>query len=299
MSAPEGSPEVQRYLLSASRLYEDLEYERALDQLASAKRFAHRVEDDVTIALYEGIILADLGKKEASTAAFKAALFLNPEATLPVTVSPKVERDFEAARADVRKELAPIIARQEAEKQRKEEERRAAELQAQAAEKQRKEEEERHAAELQAQAAEKQRQEEARRAAELKAQEEAERLRSANHRPVLEPAAPAISTGPDLRVAPQVEAPRRSRPVLPFVLLGAGALAGGAGGYFGIQSRSDTRSAREPGFQSVRADHLESARGNALIANVLLGTATAAGIGALISFLSSGGDDAPTAEAAR
>jgi hypothetical protein len=111
--------------------------------------------------------------------------------------------------------------------------------------------------------------------------------------------APVISTGPDLRAAPTLEAPRHSSRVLPFVLLGAGALAGGAGGYFGMQSKSDIQSAREAGFQSMRVERLENARGNALLANILIGSATAAGIGALIGFISSDGDEAPTTEAAR
>jgi chemotaxis protein histidine kinase CheA len=286
--AEERSPEFQRYLLAASHLYENLEYERALEQLASARRFAHGVEDDVIIALYEGLILADLGKQEF-LAAFKAALFLQPDAKLPVKVSPKVEQDFEAVRAEVRKELAPLLARQAAEKLRKEEERRATELKAQQELAQR-QEEARRAAELKAQEAEKQRQEEARRTAELKAQEEA-RKQAITYRPLMEPSAPAAAT--------MLEAPQRSRPVLPFVLIGAGALAGGAGGYLGMQSRSDIQSARDAGFQSVRGEHLESARSKALLANVLIGTATAAGIGALISFLTSGGDEAPTAEASR
>ncbi|WP_224248590.1 tetratricopeptide repeat protein [Hyalangium gracile] len=94
------------YLLSVNRLYAALEYEKALEQLTRAKRFAHTVEDDVTLSLYEGIILADMNRLEDSTAAFKAALFLNPEAKLPLEVSPKVAKRFESVRQEVRSEIA-------------------------------------------------------------------------------------------------------------------------------------------------------------------------------------------------
>lgn len=112
------SVEVQLYLDSVSRLYENLDYERALEQIASAKRLIRRVDDDEALALYEGIILADMGKKEQASVAFKGALFLNPKATLPVQVSPKVEHLFESLRKQVDQQLAPIRAKREAERQR-------------------------------------------------------------------------------------------------------------------------------------------------------------------------------------
>lgn len=97
---------VRNYVVSARRLYEDLEYERALEQLSRAKRFSRTEADDVLLSLYEGLILADLGKKDEANAAFKAALFLQPDAKLPLKVSPKVQQQFEAAREQVRRELA-------------------------------------------------------------------------------------------------------------------------------------------------------------------------------------------------
>lgn len=109
--AEEGA-EFKAYLLSATRLYEDLEYERALEQLSSARRFARTVEDDVSLSLYQGLILADMGKWEDSTAAFKAALFLRPDAQLPMKVSPKVQQHFEHARQLVRRDMAASAAQQ-------------------------------------------------------------------------------------------------------------------------------------------------------------------------------------------
>ncbi|MFE8602916.1 hypothetical protein [Archangium violaceum] len=100
------SPEVRTYLTSVSSLYESLEYERALEQISSARRLTRGAEDDVALSLYEGLILADMGQNDAASAAFKAALFLNPEAKLPVRVSPKVARQFKGLRKQVKQALA-------------------------------------------------------------------------------------------------------------------------------------------------------------------------------------------------
>ncbi|WP_257463577.1 hypothetical protein [Archangium lipolyticum] len=112
----QGASEVQNYLVSVNRLYEDLEYERALEQIHRARRLSRGVEEDVALGLYEGILLDELGKKDDATAAFKAALFLRPDAKLPVQVSPKVEKHFESIRIEVKRELAPLLARREAER---------------------------------------------------------------------------------------------------------------------------------------------------------------------------------------
>jgi hypothetical protein len=98
----ENSVEVRTYLLSVQRLFEDLEYERALDQINLARRMAREAEDEVTLSLYEGIILCDLSKQEEGRAAFKAALLLRPDAKLPVQVAPKVEQLFESVRQQVK-----------------------------------------------------------------------------------------------------------------------------------------------------------------------------------------------------
>ncbi|OJT17098.1 hypothetical protein BO221_47120 [Archangium sp. Cb G35] len=100
------SPEVRTYLTSVSSLYESLEYERALEQISSARRLTRGAEDDVALSLYEGLILADMSQSDAASAAFKAALFLNPEAKLPVRVSPKVARQFKGLRKQVNQALA-------------------------------------------------------------------------------------------------------------------------------------------------------------------------------------------------
>ncbi|WP_158621590.1 hypothetical protein, partial [Corallococcus aberystwythensis] len=102
---------LQTAVRSALRLYNDLEYERAMEQLSLARRYSTGAADDVLLSLYEGVILADLGKAEASSSAFKTALLLQPGVTLPVEVSPKVARRFEEVRRQVRRELAEQEAR--------------------------------------------------------------------------------------------------------------------------------------------------------------------------------------------
>ncbi len=114
----QGSSEVRTYLSSISRLYDKLEYERALEQIASAKRLTRGLEEDVALTLYEGIVLADMGKTDKASAAFQAALFLKPEAKLPVQVSPKVERLFEKLREQVDPKPAPPPTEQASEPRR-------------------------------------------------------------------------------------------------------------------------------------------------------------------------------------
>ncbi|WP_409014998.1 RCC1 domain-containing protein, partial [Archangium sp.] len=101
------STEVRTYLSSISRLYESLEYERALEQISNAKRLTRGIEDDVSLTLYEGLVLADMGKLDKASSAFKAALLLKPDAKLPVQVSPKVEQLFETLRQQVNPKPPP------------------------------------------------------------------------------------------------------------------------------------------------------------------------------------------------
>lgn len=107
--APDAGPpprEFESYLLAATRLYDSLDYERALDYLGRAKGKAETMDDDVQVSLYEGIVLAELGRTDDSTTAFRAALLLKSDARLPLKVSPKVEDAFQLERDRVQKELA-------------------------------------------------------------------------------------------------------------------------------------------------------------------------------------------------
>ncbi|WP_147469324.1 hypothetical protein, partial [Corallococcus sp. AB045] len=96
----------QTQVRAARQLYDELEYERALAELSRARRHSSGEADDVLLALYEGVILADLGRTESSSAAFRVALLLQPGAELPLKVSPKVEQRFESVRQQVLRELA-------------------------------------------------------------------------------------------------------------------------------------------------------------------------------------------------
>ncbi|WP_224240558.1 hypothetical protein [Hyalangium gracile] len=96
----------ERSLQTAVRLYESLEFEKALEELQKARRRARGTEQEVSIYLHEGIFLGDMGEREQSRAAFRKGLLLKPEAILPLLTSPKLERDFEEIRGEVIAELA-------------------------------------------------------------------------------------------------------------------------------------------------------------------------------------------------
>ncbi len=137
MPARAQSPEVKKYLNAAVTLYENLEYEKALKQIQRAKTKSTGASDDARIALYEGIVFADMGKEEMALNAFKTGLSLEPEAKLPLEVSPKVEKVFRKASDNVKKLLGPQL-----DKQREEERLRVEAEKAKADEEQRKKDEE-------------------------------------------------------------------------------------------------------------------------------------------------------------
>jgi hypothetical protein len=312
-SALASEEDFQRFLNAAVRLYESLEYERALEQVRNAKKQAVTPDQQASAALYEGIMLSDLNKPDEARAAFKEALLLKPDATIPIKVSPKVSKDFEDTRLAAQKELAPLLAKQAEEKRRREEEAKAraeaeakakAELERQKAELEQRAkdiarlEAERKKAEADAQAAKAKESlaEEQRRRQEADAMaKELERLKA--ERALLEAKvasqrdAPVVTTvtpdptkvGDATQVTQPVVVGAKPTPVWPFVFLGAGAVAGGIGAYFGIMSQEGVTNARNEPFQMVANQHLRDAQNNATIANVLFGVAGAMGLGALIS----------------
>jgi tetratricopeptide (TPR) repeat protein len=245
--------DVGRYLVAAARLYENLEYERALDQLNKARKLSRGPDDDAVISLYEGIILGDMGKRDASLSAFREGLLLNPEIQLPVRVAPKVQKAFEDMRTAVKKEMAPVLAKREEERQRR----------ALRDEQQKKEQE---------------------RAA------QAARTPPSNDRPleaVLTPSGPGPAPPPLVIVGPPP--PTRSVPVAPLVLAGIAVAAAGTGAYFGVQSRSDVQAAGTAPWQDNTIAHLQSAQNEALLANILFAGAGAFALGAGITLLAGGG----------
>ncbi|RYZ39137.1 MAG: tetratricopeptide repeat protein [Myxococcaceae bacterium] len=211
--ATSAGPDFQARMSTASHAYEELDYERALEQLDAAKAVARDSGERGRVAIFVGLVLADLGRRQEALASFKDGLSLLPDASLPVKVSPKVSRDFEEVRRTVQREL------------------------------------------------------------------------TRNPRPPSD----APQAMPDARTPPpgaraEVRS-TRSTPVLPLALLGGGVVLGGLGGYFGLQSRSHVNAARDDAFYSDRTEHLDSARGQALAANVLLGAALTAAAGAAVTWL--------------
>ncbi len=98
----------QARMKAAAWLYEELEYEQALKALSQAQTLAKTDDERTEVAVFQGIVLADLGQRDKSLAAFRKALSLRLEARLPVKVSPKVEQDFEEVRQAVRSEREAV-----------------------------------------------------------------------------------------------------------------------------------------------------------------------------------------------
>ena len=270
------------YLNAAVRLYESLDYEAALEQLEKAKKLSRGVDDDAQLFLYEGVFRMDLGQSEQAKQAFKTGLLLKPDAALQVKVSPKVRAEVEKIREQVKKELAPMLAKQEAERMKKAEDERKAEEQRKL-----------DAARAAAAEASRVRDEEAkRRAAEEAAKQK--QLDAQKQPPGDKPPTVHLTDAQRVELVPKdhppdgVTAPppkARKFPVVPLIFLGVGAAAGGTGAYFGVQSRQAVTDARAALFQDDVQRKLTQAQTNATVANVLFCTAAAAGIGALIGFI--------------
>lgn len=297
-----------RFYNAGLRLHEGLEYERALEQLALAKRQASTGDQMSLVNLAEGVVLSDLNRPEDAMAAFKAGLLLAPDAKLPIKVSPKVMAEVETLRLKVKQELAPLLAKQEADRQRAAAEAKALE--------QARLDAERKKAEAEASAREAQRLDDDKRKAEADAKaKEAARLLAEAEAKLKEIArleeerkkALIVSDKPVKQVVilPQVPAeeppplvvtsapPSKAPMVMTLVFLAAGAAAAGVGGYFGSQSQAQVQAARDAVYQDEARAALERASGDATVANVLFGTAGGMGLGALISAIVWGTASAP------
>ena len=97
----------ESYLGSISGLFARGEYERALDLAKKARRLEQQsVETEASLALWEGLLLAHLGKKEEATGALEEAFLLEPDGEVPARLSPKIRDRVESIRARVKQELA-------------------------------------------------------------------------------------------------------------------------------------------------------------------------------------------------
>ena len=308
LAASATDEDFQRFYNAALRLHEGLEYERALEQLALARKQASTGDQAALVSLAEGVVLADLNRNDEAQAAFKNGLLLSPDAKLPLKVSPRVAAEVETIRVKVKKELAPLLAKQEADRLKAEAEAKAlaqarVEAEAKKADAEAKAREalkldvEKRTAEADAKSKE---------AAKLLAEAEAklkeiskleeERKqallvsRDAPKKVVILPdETPIVVQPPLIPSTPPSKAPM----VMTFVFLGLGAAAAGIGGYFGAQSQTQVQTAKDAAFQDEANRALRSADGSALTANLLFGGAGAMGLGALISGIAWGTQGAP------
>lgn len=297
LAAAANDEDFTRFYNAALRLHEGLEYERALEQLSLARKQASTGDQMSQVSLAEGVVLADLNRNDEAQAAFKAGLLLSPDAKLPLKVSPRVAGEVEALRVKVKKELAPLLAKQEAERLKAEAEAKAlaqarldaeakkADAEAKAREAQQLDDDKRKAE------AEAKSKEAARLLAEAEAKlKEIARLEDERKKALLAKDTPTRvvilpEETPVIVQPPIVPAVARSKApmVMTFVFLGLGAAAAGMGGYFGAQSQTQVQTAKDAPFQDDANRALQSADGSALTANILFGSAGAMGLGALIS----------------
>lgn len=289
-SAAAEESDFQRYYNAALRLHESLEYERALETLGNARKAASTLDEQAQVNLAEGVVLADLNRLDDARAAFKAGLLLTPDAPLPLKVAPKVAAEVEALRARVKKELAPLLAKQEAERKQAEAERLEAENKKKIAEAKAQEasrlELENKKAEADARAAEASRLL-AEADAKLKELErlEAERKQEAVlalDKPLADDALTPDGTQPPL-VTANVTPPSKAPMVLTWLFTGAALASAGVGIYFGTQAQSKTQAAQDAVYQDDAQRLLQQAGGDATAANILYGSAGALALGAVIS----------------
>jgi hypothetical protein len=95
----------QQHLDSAVRRYDELEFERALEELSLARQRKPTLEILAPIALYEGLLKAELRDFDGARGSFLEALKTNPELTLPRRVAPRVRALF----TKVHEELVPSV----------------------------------------------------------------------------------------------------------------------------------------------------------------------------------------------
>jgi hypothetical protein len=90
-----------------------------------------------------------------------------------------------------------------------------------------------------------------------------------------------------------------SVPAPSLALVVAGALAGGMGGFFGLQSRGHLQAARDTAFRDEMVSHHGEAVGNARNANFLFGTAAVLTTSAIINWWVTSGGEPSAGEVAR
>jgi tetratricopeptide (TPR) repeat protein len=279
--------EFNRYVAAAVRLYEALEYERALEQLGKAKESSCGTDDDAMLGMYEGTIRSDLGQADQAKVAFKEALLLKPDAEVPLKVSPKVKKQIEALRAEAKKELAPILARQEEEKRKREAEEAKKAEEARRADEAKRAEEQRRADELRRQAENAKTEADRRRALEeaqriedqrrvddqRRAEQDAQRNRQGNDRPENRNFTPGDHPEDGTTGIKTQLRERRVVPVMPIVFGIIGIAAGGVATWAGLTASDQQNKAIATTNQVMRNTLLQNGNNYAITADALIGVA--------------------------
>ncbi len=101
---------IRNHLVVIHQLLVSTQYERALEQVQVARQERHTTDEDVTLSLYEGILLYELRRKDEAKAALRRGFLLRPQAQLPVPVSPRIQADVDLIRQQVQDELKALPA---------------------------------------------------------------------------------------------------------------------------------------------------------------------------------------------
>jgi len=97
------------FLKAGIRLYNDLEFNAALEQLHRAESYpGNTLDDAVLVHTYEGIVQFESNNRPAAETEFSTALALDLNAQLPQNVSPKISDAFEAMRTKLQKEKVVV-----------------------------------------------------------------------------------------------------------------------------------------------------------------------------------------------
>ncbi len=254
-AAQEPAPAGNAYLVAAKRLYADLEYEKALEQLEHARTVpGNTVAEQAEIEKYTGLVRFELGSADARSS-FRTALALDPKAELPPGASPKIRAEWTSLKQEMEQanqardaaaakaEPPPPVAKVEPPPVAKVEPPPVAKVDV----------------------------------------PPAPQVATAEPARVdLHPATSSAATSAVTQAAPAPQEQSIVASVGPWVLLGTGVVAGGIGGFMGISANSEISSAKSDPVQLSAQSHQQAAGSDALAANVLYAAAGAAIIGGAI-----------------
>lgn len=99
--------EAERRLVAATELFARNEYEQALEQVRKARALPVLKGDELeaSLALWEGLLLLYLGKKDEFKTHLEVAFLNQPDLALPSRMSPKIKQRVEEVRATMKKKF--------------------------------------------------------------------------------------------------------------------------------------------------------------------------------------------------